>query len=278
MQVLLMRTLKNKTIFITGGTRGIGKAIALRAARDGANIIIAAKSDKPLPNLPGTIYSVAEEIEQAGGQALPVKLDVRDDEAITTVAGQAVDRFGGIDILVNNASAINLTGTLETPMRRFDLMFSVNVRGTFATSQACLPALLASDNPHILNLSPPLNLDPKWFRDHTAYTMSKYGMSMCVIGMAAEFADDGVAVNGLWPRTVIDTAALRMLGDTVDPACCRRSDIMADAAHYILTRDSREYTGQLLIDEDVLRQAGIADFDGYAVDPSRELATDLFLD
>jgi citronellol/citronellal dehydrogenase len=270
--------LAGKSVFVTGASRGIGRAIALRAARDGASVIVAAKTAKPHRVLEGTIHTVAEEIEAAGGQALPIQLDIRDEEQIRQAVDRAVNHFGGIDILVNNASAINLTGTLETPMRRFDLMFSVNVRGTFATSQACLPALLASDNPHILNLSPPLNLDPKWFRDHTAYTMSKYGMSMCVIGMAAEFADDGVAVNGLWPRTVIDTAALRMLGDTVDPACCRRSDIMADAAHYILTRDSREYTGQLLIDEDVLRQAGIADFDGYAVDPSRELATDLFLD
>lgn len=273
----MKETLAGKSVFVTGASRGIGRSIALRAARDGASVIVAAKTVEPHGVLEGTINSVAEEIEAAGGQALPLQLDVRDEAQIRDAVDKAVNHFGGIDILVNNASAINLTGTLETPMRRFDLMFSVNVRGTFATSQACLPALLAADNPHILNLSPPLNLDPKWFRDHTAYTMSKYGMSMCVIGMAAEFADDGVAVNGLWPRTVIDTAALRMLGGMVDPACCRTPEIMADAAHYVLTRDSREYTGQLLIDEDVLREAGVTDFDRYAVDPSRELTPDLFL-
>lgn len=273
----MTETLAGKSVFITGASRGIGRAIALRAAQDGASVVVAAKSAKPHRVLEGTIHTVAEEIEAAGGRALPVQLDVRDEEQIRDAVDQAMSHFGGIDILVNNASAINLTGTLETPMRRFDLMFAVNVRGTFATSQACLPALMAADNPHILNLSPPLNLDPKWFKNHTAYTMSKYGMSMCVLGMAAEFAEDGIAVNGLWPRTVIETAALRMLGGAVDPATCRKPEIMADAARYILTRDSREYTGQLLIDEDVLRSAGVTDFGHYAVDPSRQLAQDLFL-
>lgn len=274
----MTETLAGKTIFITGGSRGIGRAIALRAARDGAQVVVAAKTAEPHPKLEGTIHTVAEEIEAAGGQALPLQVDIRDEERIRAAVDEAMNHFGGIDILVNNASAINLTRTLETPMRRFDLMFSVNVRGTFATSQACLPALFAADNPHILNLSPPLNMSPRWFKDHTAYTMSKYGMSMCVLGMAAEFASDGVAVNGLWPRTVIDTVALRMLGGMVDPKNCRKPDIMADAAHHILTRDSREYTGQILIDEDVLRSAGTTDFSSYAVDPSGSLMPDLFLD
>jgi citronellol/citronellal dehydrogenase len=277
MQVLLMRTLKNKTIFITGGTRGIGKAIALRAARDGANIIIAAKSDKPLANLPGTIYSAAEEIEQAGGRALPVKLDVRDEEAINTAVSQAVEHFGSLDILVNNASAITLQNTLDLPMKKFDLMHAVNVRGTYACSKACLPHLLKADNPHILNLSPPLNLDPVWFKDHVAYTMSKYGMSMCVLGMAAEFRKRGVAVNALWPRTVIHTAAINMLGDLVKPDNCRRPEIMADAAHVILCRDARTTTGNFFLDEDVLRTTGVRNFDQYAVNAKQPLMKDLFL-
>jgi len=277
MQGLLMRTLKNKTVFITGGTRGIGKAIALRAARDGANIIIAAKSDKPLANLPGTIYSVAEEVEQAGGQALPVKLDVRDEAAIDAAVSRAVERFGGLDILINNASAITLQNTLELPMKKFDLMHAVNVRGTYACSKACLPFLLKSDNPHILNLSPPLNLDPAWFKDHVAYTMSKYGMSMCVLGMAAEFLKQGVAINALWPRTVIYTAAINMLGDLVKPENCRRPEIMADAAHAILCQASKTTTGHFFLDEDVLRSTGVRDFDKYAVNAKRPLMKDLFL-
>ena len=277
MQVLLMRTLKNKTIFITGGTRGIGKAIALRAARDGANIIIAAKSDKPLANLPGTIYSAAEEIEQAGGRALPVKLDVRDELAILGAVNQAVEHFGGLDILVNNASAITLQNTLDLPMKKFDLMHAVNVRGTYACSKACLPHLLKADNPHILNLSPPLNLDPVWFKEHVAYTMSKYGMSMCVLGMAAEFRKRGVAVNALWPRTVIHTAAINMLGDLVKPDNCRRPEIMADAAHVILCRDARTTTGNFFLDEDVLRTTGVRNFDQYAVNAKQPLMKDLFL-
>lgn len=272
-----MQTLKNKTIFITGGSRGIGKAIALRAARDGANIIIAAKSDKPLAKLPGTIFSVAEEIEKAGGHALPIKLDVRDDEAVLEAVNQAAGHFKGLDILINNASAIKLENTLNISMRSFDLMHSVNVRGTFNTSKACLPYLLKSDNPHILNLSPPLNLDPVWFKDHLAYTISKYGMSMCVLGMAAEFRSRGVAVNALWPRTVIHTAAINMLGDVVKPDNCRRPEIMADAAHAILCRDSKTTTGNFFIDEDILRASGVRDFDRYAVVSGRPLMKDLFL-
>ena len=272
-----MRTLKNKTIFITGGTRGIGKAIALRAARDGANITIAAKSDKPQASLPGTIFSVAEEIEKAGGRALPLKLDVRDDAAVLEAVNKAAEHFNGIDILINNASAITLQNTLDLPMGKFDLMHAVNVRGTYACSKACLPHLLKAENPHILNLSPPLNLDPAWFKDHLAYTLSKYGMSMCVLGMAAEFRKRGVAVNALWPRTVIHTAAIDMLGDVVKPENCRRVDIMADAAHLILCRDSKACNGNFFIDEDVLRAAGVKDFDHYAVSAGQPLMKDLFL-
>ena len=274
----MTQTLSGKVIFISGGSRGIGRAIALRAARDGAAVVIAAKTAKAHPKLEGTIFTVAEEIEAAGGEALPLQVDIRDVEQIKGAVDKAMHRFGGLDILVNNASAINLTGTLETPVRRFDLMFGVNVRGTFLTSQCCLPALLQADNPHILNLAPPLNINPKWFQHHTAYTMSKYGMSMCVLGMAAEFADQGLAVNALWPRTVIDTAALRMLGGAISPDQCRKPSIMADAAHYVLTRDSRKYSGRFLIDEDVLGEAGVTDFSGYSVEPGAELAQDLFLD
>ena len=225
-----MSQLKNKTLFITGASRGIGRAIALRAARDGANIVIAAKSDRPHPKLPGTIFTVAEEVANAGGQALPIRLDVRDDEAIDAAVAKTVETFGGIDILVNNASAIMLLNTETLPMKRFDLMFSVNVRATYSCSRAAIPHLLKADNPHILNLSPPLNMAPHWFKDHTAYTMSKYGMSMCVLGMAEEFRDRGVAVNALWPRTVIATSAINMLGGLVKPENCRNEDVIADAA------------------------------------------------
>ena len=273
-----MQTLKNKTIFITGGSRGIGRAIALRAARDGANIIIAAKSDKPHPSLPGTIFSVAREIEQAGGQALPIKLDVRDDQAVDVAVKQAADHFNGLDVLINNASAIALINTLNLPMSKFDLMHSVNVRGTYACSKACLPFLLESDNPHILNLSPPLNLDPVWFKDHLAYTMSKYGMSMCVLGMASEFKCQGVAVNALWPRTVINTAAINMFGGMVKADNCRNEEIMADAAHSILSRNSKTTSGNFFIDEDVLRADGVRDFDKYVIKPGEPLMKDLFLD
>ena len=269
-------SLKSRTLFISGASRGIGKAIALRAARDGANIVIASKTDKPHKVLPGTIHTAAQEIIDAGGRALALKVDVRDENAIADAVEQAAGEFGGIDILVNNASAISLTGTLETPMKRFDLMFSINVRGTYACSQACLPYLLKSENPHILNLAPPLNLDPRWFAPHTAYTMSKYGMSMCVLGMAEEFAGR-VSVNALWPRTVIATAALRALGGVYDPNQCRKPDIMGDAAHAILSREDRTYSGQFLLDEDVLRETGIDDFSDYAVQPGQPLLPDLFL-
>jgi citronellol/citronellal dehydrogenase len=269
--------LSGKTLFITGASRGIGKAIALRAARDGANIIIAAKTDEPNAKLPGTIFSAAKEIEDAGGQALPLKVDIRDEQQVYAAVDAAVKRFGGIDICINNASAINLTGTLQTPIRRFDLMMGVNTRGTFLVSQTCLPHLLKSSNPHILNLSPPLNMAAKWFKDHTAYTMAKYGMSMCVLGMAAEFAKDGVAVNALWPRTVINTAALAMI-DGVDVNQCRTTDIIADAAYLVLTTPSRDRTGQFLIDDEVLRAAGITDLERYSVVPGNSLLPDFFLD
>jgi citronellol/citronellal dehydrogenase len=269
-------TLAGKTLFITGASRGIGLAIALRAARDGANVVIAAKSSVPNPKLPGTIHSAAAEIEAAGGRALAVKCDIREDADVRAAVDAAVERFGGIDILVNNASAISLTGTLDTPMKRFDLMFGVNVRGTFLCSQACLPHLLRADNPHILTLSPPLNMDPNWFGPHVAYTMAKYGMSQCVLGMAEEFRERGVAVNALWPRTVIRTAALAMIPG-VDPARCRTPAIMADAAHDVLTTPARQRSGRFLIDEDVLREAGVTDFSGYAVDPTQPLLPDLFL-
>ena len=272
-----MADLKGKTLFITGASRGIGKAIALRAAADGANIAIAAKTVEAHPKLPGTIYSAAEEIEKAGGKALPLQVDIRDEEQVHGAVAKTVATFGGIDILINNASAINLTGTLETPMKRFDLMWGVNARGTFVCSQACLPHLKKAPNPHILTLSPPLNLDPRWFKLHTAYTMSKYGMSFCVLGMAEEFKDDGIAINALWPRTVIATAALAMLGGLTPPERCRKPEIMADAAHVLLTRDSRCCTGNFYIDEDVLREAGVTDFESYAVQPGQPLQTDLFL-
>lgn len=270
-------TLAGKTLFITGGSRGIGHAIALRAARDGANVAVAAKTATPHPKLPGTIHTAARDIEAAGGKALPLEVDIRDEHRVSEAIEETAEAFGGIDILVNNASAIFLTGTLDTPMRRFDLMSGVNARGSFACSQAAIPWLRRSQNPHILSLSPPLDLDPRWFKDHTAYTMSKYGMSLCMLGMAAEFAGDGIAVNALWPRTVIATAALAMLGGAVLPENCRRPEIVADAAHAILTRDSRELTGQFLIDEDVLRETGITDFEQYAVAPGKGLLSDLFL-
>ncbi|MBU6420989.1 MAG: NAD(P)-dependent oxidoreductase [Gammaproteobacteria bacterium] len=269
--------LRGKTLFITGASRGIGAAIALRAAADGANVVIAAKSDKPNPKLPGTIHTVAAEVEQAGGHALALPMDVRDEESVHAAMDRAAAHFSGIDILVNNASAIWLADTAGTPMKRFDLMLSVNLRGTFLSSQAALPWLLKAENPHILNMAPPPNLAPKWFARHTAYTISKYGMSLCTLGMAAEFAGH-VAVNALWPRTVIATAALAMLGGVVPPSQCRKPQIVADAAHAILTGDHRSCSGRFLIDEDVLREAGVTDFSGYAVQPGATLAPDLFLD
>ncbi|QOC22821.1 NAD(P)-dependent oxidoreductase [Wenzhouxiangella sp. AB-CW3] len=273
----MTQSLANKTLFITGASRGIGLAIALRAARDGANVAIAAKTDRRHPKLPGTIHSAAEDIEAAGGRALPLKVDIRDEQAVGEAMTAAADHFGGIDILVNNASAIYLAPTPEVPMKRYDLMHSVNTRGTFVCSQQALPWLEQADNPHILNLSPPLNMDPKWFAPHVAYTMAKYGMSMCVLGMSEEFRDRGIAVNALWPRTVIATAALAMLGGEVNPENCRKPEIMADAAHWVLTRPSRQFTGHFFIDDEVLEKAGVTDLDRYAVKPGEELLPDLFL-
>jgi citronellol/citronellal dehydrogenase len=270
-------SLEGKTLFITGASRGIGLAIALRAARDGANIAVAAKTDRRHPKLPGTIHTAAEDIEAAGGRALPLKVDIRDEQAVEDAMAKTAEHFGGIDILVNNASAIYLAPTPEVPMKRFDLMFGVNVRGTFVSSQKALPYLEQADNPHILNLSPPLNMDPKWFAPHVAYTMAKYGMSMCVLGMAEELRSQGIAVNALWPRTVIATAALAMLGGAVNPENCRKPEIMADAAHWVLTRPSRQVTGQFFIDDEVLEKAGVTDFERYAVKPGEKLLPDLFL-
>jgi citronellol/citronellal dehydrogenase len=272
-------TLQAKTLFITGASRGIGKAIALRAAQDGANVVIAAKTTEPHPKLEGTIYSAAEELEQAGGKALPLIVDIRFEDQIAAAVAKTVETFGGIDILVNNASAISLTGTLQTPMKRYDLMHQVNARGTFACSQACLPHLLKAQNPHILNISPPLNMKPQWFKNHVAYTMAKYGMSMCVLGMAAEFASKGVGVNALWPRTSIATAAVNnLLGGDQMMKQSRTVEIMADAAYVILTREARTCTGNFFVDEDVLREAGVSDFERYAVDPTQQLLRDFFLD
>lgn len=272
------RSLAGLTLFITGASRGIGKAIALRAARDGANIIVAAKTDRRHPKLSGTIHSAVEEIEAAGGKGLALKVDVRDDEAVDAAAAQAAGHFGGIDILVNNASAIMLQNTRALKMKRFDLMFDVNVRGTYTTTRACIPYLERSSNPHVLVLSPPLNLKPVWFRDHVAYTMSKYGMSMCVLGMSEEFRESGIAFNALWPRTVIATAAINQIGDAVRSENCRTEEIMADAAHEILCRDSRECTGNFFLDENVLRGTGMKNFDQYSVVPGKPLMKDLFLD
>jgi citronellol/citronellal dehydrogenase len=272
-----MDTLKHKTLFITGASRGIGKAIALRAARDGANVVVAAKTAEPDPRLPGTIYTAAAEIEAAGGQALPLVLDVRDEAQVANAVAQAVARFGGIDILVNNASAIHPRGALDTPMKRYDLMMDINVRGTFACAQECLPHLLKSDNPHILTLSPPIDMNPKWFRPHTAYTTSKYAMSMISLGLAEEFRDRGVAVNALWPRTLIATAALNVAAPG-EAMRARKPDIMADAAHYILTRPSRSTTGRFFLDEAALREAGISDFEVYAMSPETQPEIDLFVE
>lgn len=273
-----MADLEGKTLFVTGGSRGIGEAIALRAAADGANVAIAAKSATPHPKLPGTIYTAAAAIEAAGGHALPLEVDIRDEDAVRSAVAKTVAAFGGIDVLINNASAIYLAGTLETPMKRFDLMHQVNARGTFLCSQAAIPHLLDAENPHILNLSPPLDLRAKWFAPHCAYSMAKYGMSLCVLGMAEEFRDRGLAVNALWPRTAIHTAAIVMLGGLVRPEQTRRPEIVADAAHAILTRPARQATGRFFIDEEVLREEGVTDFDRYAVDPTQELFVDLFVE
>jgi citronellol/citronellal dehydrogenase len=272
-----MASLKGKTIFITGASRGIGLAIGLRAAKDGANVAIAAKTSAPHPKLPGTIHTAAAEIEAAGGKALALTVDVREEEQVRAAIEQTVATFGGLDILVNNASAISLTGTLQTPMKKYDLMNQVNARGTYLCSAVALPHLLEAANPHILNLSPPLSMEPRWFGPHVAYTMAKYGMSMCVLGMAAEFRDRGVAVNALWPKTTIATAAIHMLGGDDMMRRSRKPEIMADAAHAILCRPSREVTGQFLVDEDVLRAAGVTDFARYANDPTVEPLPDFFL-
>ena len=273
-----MSTLKGRTLFITGASRGIGREIALRAARDGANVAVAAKTAEPHPKLAGTIHSVAKEIEQAGGRALAIQLDVRDDAAVAQAVARAAADFGGIDILVNNASAISLTQTADTPARRFDLMIGVNVRATFLCSQACIPWLRKSSNAHILNLSPPLNMDPKWFAGPVAYTISKYGMSMCTLGMAEELRGDGIAVNSLWPRTTIATAAVEVHFPEAILKASRHAAIMADAAHAILTRDARTHTGNFHIDEAVLKAEGVTDFARYAVTPGVPLFQDLFVE
>lgn len=275
-------SLKGKRIFVTGGSRGIGLAIALRAAQDGAQIAIAAKTADPHPKLPGTIFTAAEEIKAAGGEALAIQCDIRDESQIESAIAKTVETFGGLDILINNASAINLTPTLATPAKRFDLMFDVNVRGTFLTSQAAIPHLKESAkqgrNPHILTLSPPLSMKAKWFKNHVAYTMAKYGMSMCVLGMAEEFKRDGIGVNALWPRTVIDTAALQMIPG-IDASAGRTPEILADAAYIIFNRDAKECTGNFFVDDLVLASEGITDLEKYSVTPgTKDFLLDFFLD
>ena len=273
-----MASLKNKTIFMSGGSRGIGLAIALRAAADGANVVIAAKTADPHPKLPGTIFTAAAEIETAGGRALPVVCDIREEEQVADAVDRAIATFGGIDICINNASAIQLTPTNMTDMKRFDLMHQVNARGTFLVSKSCLPHLKQAQNPHILNLSPPLDMSPKWFGNHVAYTLAKYGMSMCTLGMAEEFSKSAIAVNSLWPLTAIDTAAVRnLLGGDAMAKMSRKPEIMADAAHSILIRDSKSCTGNFFIDELVLRDSGVTDFARYAHDPEGTLAADFFV-
>lgn len=272
-----MKALEKKVVFVTGASRGIGLAIARRAARDGARVAIAAKSDRPHKKLPGTIYSAAGEIEAAGGEALPIRCDVRDEASVEAAICATVERFGRLDVLVNNAGAITLKGTRETPTRRFDLLHDVNVRGAWICARTALPHLERSDNPHILNLAPPLNLAPRWLAPHLAYTLSKYGMSLATLGLAEELREEGIAVNALWPRSVILTSALNLLPE-VDHARCRKPEIVADAAHWIITRPSRELTGRLLLDEEALREAGIGDFSSYAVEPGGPLELDLYVD
>ena len=273
-----MTTLEGRTLFITGASRGIGREIALRAARDGANVVVAAKTSDPHPKLEGTIHSVADEIVKAGGKALAIQLDVRDEGAVVAAVNRAAQEFGGLDILVNNASAISLTPTEATPAKRFDLMLGVNVRATFLCSRAAIPHLRKSANPHILTLSPPLNMDPKWFAGHVAYTISKYGMSMCTLGMAEELRGDGIAVNSLWPRTTIATAAVAVNFPEAILKASRHAAIMADAAHVILTSDAKKNSGNFYIDEDVLKGAGTKDFERYAVTPGVPLFQDLFVE
>ena len=274
-------TLAGTTVFITGASRGIGLAIGLRAAADGANVVVTGKTVDPHPKLPGTIHTAATAIEQAGGRALAVAMDVREEPQVRAAIKAAVERFGGIDVLVNNASAIYLTGTLDTPIRRFDLMHGVNARGTFLCTQQCLPHLLAAANPHVLNIAPPLNLNPRWFAPHVAYTMAKYGMSLCVLGMAEELKAQGVAVNALWPRTAIDTAAISFIaGEETRQRRTRKAAIMADAAHAVLTRPSRECSGRFFIDDEVLAEAGVTDLSRYRPEGAleAELMPDFFLD
>ena len=273
----MSKAFAGKTVFITGGSRGIGKAIGERLGREGANVVIAAKTAEEHPKLPGTIFSAAKDIEAAGGKALPLQVDIRDENAVFAAVEQAVKTFGGIDVLVNNASAISLTGTLHTPMKRYDLMNQVNARGTFLCSQACLPHLLKADNPHILNISPPLNMEARWFANHVAYTMAKFGMSMCVLGMAEEFRGK-VGVNALWPRTAIATAAVQnLLGGDEVVGRCRKPEIMADAAYFILSADAKNVSGNFFIDDEVLTRHGVTDLDVYAVTPGVELAPDFFI-
>ncbi|KAF7994823.1 hypothetical protein HCN44_004295 [Aphidius gifuensis] len=272
--------LAGKTIFITGASRGIGKSIALKAAKDGANIVICAKTTEPHPKLPGTIFTAAKEIEDIGGKALPCTVDVRDEGQVNAAVNQAVKKFGGIDILINNASAISLTPTLKTDMKRYDLMNGVNARGTFLVSKACLPFLQKSINPHIVNISPPLNLNPMWFKNHVAYTMAKYGMSMCVLGMSEEFKDDGIAVNAVWPKTAIHTAAIEMLSGPDSADVSRKPDIVSDAVYALICKDSKKVTGKFFIDEEILKEEGITDFIPYACNPEKvnDLMLDFFLD
>ena len=272
-----MADLAGKTLFITGSSRGIGQAIALRAAQDGANVVITGKTTEPHPRLPGTIHTAAAEVEAAGGKALALRMDLRFEDQLRAAVARAAQTFGGIDVLVNNASAISLTPTQATTMKRFDLMPQVNTRGTFMASQACLPHLLRAERPHVLNISPPLTLDPRWYAGHVAYTMAKLGMSLCVLGMAQEFRGK-VAFNALWPRTVIDTAAVRnLLGGQATASRARTPQIMADAAHAILLRDHRECTGNFFLDDEVLAQEGVTDLDGYAVTPGADLLPDFFI-
>lgn len=273
-----MTYFRNKTVFITGASRGIGLAIGKKLAYEGANIVIAAKTADPHPKLPGTIYTAASEIEAAGGQALAVQADIRFEEQVLEAVNKAVATFGGIDILINNASAISLTPTLATDMKRYDLMHQINTRGTFLVSKTCIPFLKKSDNPHILNMSPPLNMEARWFAPHVAYSMAKYGMSMCVLGMAEELKRDRIAVNALWPRTVIATAAVQnLLGGDEMIRRARKPEILADAAYFILRRNSTEATGNFYIDDEVLKEEGIEDLTSYAVDPSMSLMPDFFV-
>ena len=273
-----MENLKGKTLFVSGASRGIGLAIAKRAAQDGANIILAAKTAEEHPKLPGTIYTAADEVMESGGQALPIICDIRDEEQVRQAINSGVQEFGGIDICINNASAIQLTNTLQTDMKRYDLMHQINSRGTFLVSKSCLPHLLKSDNPHILNLSPPLDMNPKWFGPHVAYTMAKYGMSLCVLGMSEEFKEQGVAVNALWPRTAIATAAIKnALGGDAIMSISRFPEIMGDAAYTILTKPSKEFTGNFCIDDTVLADNGVTDFSVYAEVPFDQLAPDFFV-